>query len=211
MHKAKQFRRILITCWDRNTSTRTFLPGWETTLQANTSIDTRCRQPQPRLPLYHLVGALDPLTAAEQAVRLNDGLPETLEEWILAEGLTHLKIKLNGDDLPWDVQRVVDVERVATDAQALRGASFWVYSLDFNEKCVNVAYVLEFLIEVQERAPGAFQRVQYIEQPTHRDLHRIPNNKCMQPLASSRWSSTSPWSTWRVSCYLEKWGIPAWP
>ncbi len=135
------------------------------------------RQPQPRLPLYHLVGALDPLTAADQAIRLNDGRPETLEEWILAEGLTHLKIKLNGNDLPWDVQRVVDVERVAVDAQALRGGSSWVYSLDFNEKCENVEYVLEFLIEVQQRAPGAFQRVQYIEQPTHRDLHQHPEQQ----------------------------------
>ncbi len=67
------------------------------------------RVPAPRLPLYHLVGALDPLTSDEQPQRVDDGLPETLREWILAEGLTHLKIKLNGDDLAWDVQRVAAV------------------------------------------------------------------------------------------------------
>ena len=55
--------------------------------------------------------------------RLNDGLPETLPEWIRANGLTHLKIKLNGDDLAWDVDRVVRVDRVATAAQAARGAT----------------------------------------------------------------------------------------
>jgi len=49
--------------------------------------------------LYHLIGALDPLTDADLANRINDGLPETLPEWIAADGLTHLKIKLNGDDL----------------------------------------------------------------------------------------------------------------
>ncbi|NMC20018.1 MAG: hypothetical protein GYA33_06305, partial [Thermogutta sp.] len=70
------------------------------------------RRPKERMPLYHLVGALDPLTEQDIAQRLRDGLPETLPEWILANGLTHLKIKLNGDDLDWDVQRVVAVDRV---------------------------------------------------------------------------------------------------
>ena len=57
------------------------------------------REPKARMPLYHLVGALDPLTAADLSTRINDGLPETLGEWIVADGLTHLKIKLAGDDL----------------------------------------------------------------------------------------------------------------
>ena len=65
------------------------------------------------MPLYHLVGALDPLTAADVKQPVGDGLPETLAEWIPADGLTHLKIKLNGDDLGWDVDRVFGVDRVA--------------------------------------------------------------------------------------------------
>lgn len=135
------------------------------------------RAPAPRLPLYHLVGALDPLTPADLPRRLNDGLPETLGEWIAADGLTHLKLKLAGDDLAWDVARVVAVERVAAEAQAARGASEWVYSLDFNERCANVDYVLEFLARVGEASPPALARVQYIEQPTHRDLAAHPENK----------------------------------
>src|SRR4029077_17665304 len=95
------------------------------------------RPPQPRLPLYHLVGALDPLEAKDVEKRIGDGLPETLPEWIRADGLTHLKIKLNGDNLAWDVERVVSVDRVATRAQEERGVKRWVYSLDFNEKCPN--------------------------------------------------------------------------
>ena len=59
------------------------------------------------MPLYHLVGALDPLTPADVKQPVGDGLPETLAEWIPSNGLTHLKIKLNGDDLGWDVDRVV--------------------------------------------------------------------------------------------------------
>ncbi|MFO0900332.1 MAG: enolase C-terminal domain-like protein [Pirellulales bacterium] len=135
------------------------------------------RQPKPQMPLYHLVGALDPLTDADLPQRLNDGLPETLPEWIAAEGLTHLKIKLNGDDLTWDVDRVSSVERVASPAQAARGCTNWRYSLDFNERCPNVQYVLDFLAKLRERSPAALDRVQYIEQPTHRDLRANPENR----------------------------------
>ena len=135
------------------------------------------RAPKPRMPLYHLIGALDPLTAADIPQRINDGLPETLPEWIAHNGLTHLKIKLNGDDLAWDVQRVVSIERVAAEAQAARGCSTWCYSADFNEKCANVDYVLAFLAQIEEQSPRALQRLQYIEQPTHRNLRANPENR----------------------------------
>ena len=36
------------------------------------------------MPLYHLVGALDPLEAADVTKPIGDGLPETLPEWIRA-------------------------------------------------------------------------------------------------------------------------------
>jgi L-alanine-DL-glutamate epimerase-like enolase superfamily enzyme len=135
------------------------------------------RQPKPRMPLYHLVGALDPLTDADVRQPITDGLPETLPQWILADGLTHLKIKLNGDDLAWDVDRVVSVEKVAAEAQARRGCTAWCYSADFNEKCRDVQYVLDFLARVGERSPEALRRLQYIEQPTHRDLRANPENR----------------------------------
>jgi L-alanine-DL-glutamate epimerase-like enolase superfamily enzyme len=134
------------------------------------------RDPRPRMPLYHLVGALDPLTAADVQKPINDGLPETLPEWIRHDGLTHLKIKLNGDNLHWDVQRVVSVDRVAAETQRQRGVAQWHYSLDFNERCPNVHYLLEFLHKVQELAPAGFDRVQYIEQPTARDLKANRDN-----------------------------------
>jgi L-alanine-DL-glutamate epimerase-like enolase superfamily enzyme len=126
--------------------------------------------PKPAMPLYHLVGALDPLDANDVTKPIGDGLPETLAEWIPADGLTHLKIKLNGDDLAWDTTRVQEVDRVAEVAQRKRGVSQWHYSLDFNEKCPNVAYLLEVLRIVEERRPAAFGRIQYVEQPTSRDL-----------------------------------------
>ncbi len=140
------------------------------------------RQPKPSMPLYHLVGALDPLTDADVETRLDDALPETLPEWIAADGLTHLKIKLNGDDLAWDVARVVSIQRVASEAQAARDGSSGssmnlCYSADFNEKCANVDYVLDFLAKLREQSPEALRRLQYIEQPTHRDLRANPENR----------------------------------
>jgi L-alanine-DL-glutamate epimerase-like enolase superfamily enzyme len=135
------------------------------------------REPKPQLPLYHLVGALDPLTAADVKTPIKDGLPETLQDWIAADGLTHLKIKLNGDDLDWDVNRVLAIERAAAEAQAARGCKNWCYSTDFNEKCGNVQYVLDFLRRIQEQSPAAYERIQYIEQPTHRDLEAHPENR----------------------------------
>jgi len=135
------------------------------------------RQPKAAMPLYHLIGALDPLTDADNPRPVNDGLPETLPQWITANGLTHLKIKLNGDDLRWDVERVVSVERVAAEAQAARGCHDWCYSADFNEKCANVEYLLDFLAQVGQRSPQALRRLQYIEQPTSRNLQAHRDNK----------------------------------
>lgn len=128
-------------------------------------------EPQATMPLYHLVGALDPLTDADVSQRPDDNLPVTLGEWITADGLTHLKIKLAGDNLDWDIDRVLAIDRVAAETQAVRRCSTWYYSVDFNEKCGSVDYVLEFLERVSSSSPAAYDRIQYIEQPTSRDLH----------------------------------------
>jgi L-alanine-DL-glutamate epimerase-like enolase superfamily enzyme len=135
------------------------------------------KKPKAKMPLYHLVGALDAIEDADVRRLINDGLPETLPEWIRFNGLTHLKIKLNGDDLAWDVERVLHVDRVAAETQKKRGADKWYYSLDFNEKCQSVGYLLEFLNRIKKQAPAAFERIQYIEQPTSRDLKAHPGNR----------------------------------
>lgn len=132
------------------------------------------RDPQPELPLYHLVGALDPLTEAEVKQPVGDGLPETLAQWITRDGLTHLKIKLNGDDAGWDVARVLGVNAVSVATAPGRAFQF---SLDFNERCQNVEYLLDVLNRVKAESPEAFDRIQYVEQPTARDLKANPQNK----------------------------------
>ena len=127
-------------------------------------------EPKPRMPLYHLIGALDPLDDGDISNRLDDGMPETLPEWIRADGLTHLKIKLNGDNLDWDVERVIRIDEVTAKTQSELGVSKWFYSLDFNERCPNVDYLITVLQRIKQKRPEGFERIQYIEQPTARDL-----------------------------------------
>ena len=135
------------------------------------------RQPKERMPLYHLIGALDPLTDADVAKKIGDGLPETLSQWIAYNGLTHMKIKLAGDNFEWDLERTLAINTVAEETQAKRNCKEWFYSVDFNEKCPNVNYVVDFLKKIQSKSQRAFDRIQYVEQPTHRDLRAHPENR----------------------------------
>jgi L-alanine-DL-glutamate epimerase-like enolase superfamily enzyme len=133
-------------------------------------------KPQPGMPVFHSVGASDPLEASDVTTRLDDGLPNTLEEWIPRDGLIRFKIKLNGGDLEADYDRVIRIDRIVNRLLPGRGVTDWKYLLDFNEGCPNVGYLLEFLARVKKATPNGLDRVLYIEQPTARDLRKDPSN-----------------------------------
>lgn len=128
------------------------------------------KRPRPFVYLFHSVGASDPLTDSEVKTRLNDGLPNSFAEWISFSGLERIKIKLNGGDLQNDLQRILAIDRITTQEQSKRGLRDWFYCLDFNERCPNVSYLLEVLRKVKEGSPQGFARIQYVEQPTQRNL-----------------------------------------
>ncbi len=134
------------------------------------------KEPAPLIFLYHSVGASDPIIESDIRQRIGDGLPETLGEWIARDQITHIKIKLNGADLKADVDRVVSIERAAAEVQQRRGVRQWKYCCDFNERCRDVGYLMDFLEQIKERAPEVLTRLQYIEQPTARDLKANPRN-----------------------------------
>lgn len=134
------------------------------------------KEPIQSVFLYHSIGASDPIFESDIQHRIGDGMPETLKEWIQADGLTHFKIKLNGADMKSDVDRVVRIERAVTEAQKPRGITEWKYCCDFNEGCKNVGYLLEFLEGVKQKAPEVIGRLQYIEQPTSRNLKSDSQN-----------------------------------
>ncbi len=124
-------------------------------------------KPRPRVFMYHSVGGADAVLESELTTRLKDGMPNTLAEWIKYNNLTHIKIKLQGDELNWDIERTVNIDRIANET---RPDIDWKFCVDFNERCPNIDYLLEYLRKVKELTPQGFARIQYIEQPTARDL-----------------------------------------
>jgi len=127
-------------------------------------------QPRATTPVFHSVGASDAIEPADLKVRLEDGLPNTLAEWIARDGLTHFKIKLNGGNEAQDFDRITRIDRVARTAMTARRVSDWNYLLDFNEGCPDVGYLMGLLRKVREATPDGFRRIKYVEQPTSRDL-----------------------------------------
>ena len=133
--------------------------------------------PKPTMPLYHLIGALDPLTA-----RGRQG-PDRRRD----AGNARRMDRPGRADPPEDqAQRRRPrlgrrpgggIDRAAAETQARRGVAGWVYSLDFNERCQNVGYLVEFLNRLKEQTPAGYDRVQYVEQPTARDLKANPDNR----------------------------------
>lgn len=132
--------------------------------------------PRATTPVFHSVGASDPLEAADVRTPVGDGLPETLEEWIAVDGLVNFKIKLNGGDMAADLDRILRIDRIVSRLLPPKGVDDWNYLLDFNEGCPNVAYLLECLAKVREATPRGFDRILYIEQPTARDLRADRDN-----------------------------------
>lgn len=134
------------------------------------------RQHKPRMTLCHLISAVDPIEDFQNKNPIKDGLPETLPEWINYNGLLEFKIKVNGTDLSWDLDRVVHIDKVTTQTQQERGVKDWAYVLDFNEKCPHVEYFIQFCRQLKEKIPIGYRRIKYTEQPTARDLKAHPKN-----------------------------------
>ena len=128
----------------------------------------------PRIPVFHLVGGLDKLRKNEvdKDDISADGLPNSLEEWIEKDGLTCLKIKLKGNDLNWDIQRVLEVAKVAHEIKTSQNRGELFFSGDTNEQCENPEYLVEMLNKIKEKSPRVFEEILYLEQPTERDLDK---------------------------------------
>lgn len=138
--------------------------------------------PAPRLPIFHLVGGLDPLREEEVPEDApSDGLPNSLEAWIRREGVFCFKVKLSGTDGAADVARTQAVAEVA--AEALEGREFFL-SVDSNEQHAGPEAVLEYLERLEREAPLAYQRLLYLEQPTERDLRAHAFD--MRPVAARK-------------------------
>jgi len=121
-------------------------------------------RPRTALAARHTVGLVDPITAADQARRVNDGLPETLEEVIARYGQRYFKLKVGGDAR-------ADVERLAAIAGVLdRIGEPYHVTLDGNEQYEDMQGVAELWARMKgdARLARLVESVLFIEQPVKR-------------------------------------------
>lgn len=143
----------------------------------------------PRIPVFHLVGGLDLLRRSEVTDAFpQDGLPNSLDDWIVRDGVYCLKVKLRGRDLAWDLARTQEVSAIYHEVRT--AAAPWArpdlparpyLTADTNEQCESPDYIVEYLRKLAEQTPQVYAEILYIEQPTERDLtaHRWD----MRPIA----------------------------
>ncbi len=121
--------------------------------------------PPQRLPVWHLVGGLDPLDPSElTGNEPDDGYPVLLSDWIERDGLYCLKVKLRGNDADWDYDRLVRVGQIGLS----QGVRF--LSADFNCTVREPDYVNEILDRLAREEPAIFAAILYVEQPFAYDL-----------------------------------------
>lgn len=129
----------------------------------------------PTIPIVHLVGGLDKLREAEiEESDPKDGRPVSLDQYIREEGVFCLKVKLRGNDLEWDIERLLDVYRLAEETLPLEKRDSIAMTADANEICPNAGYAVEMLVKVKEKSLRAYEAIQYVEQPTSRDMESNP-------------------------------------
>lgn len=125
------------------------------------------------LSVQHVVGFNDALTPAEADPQqpAPADLPADLTSWIARDRLRCLKLKLRGQSPAEDAARLIEVHAVASQAmEAAAVAGGPRLSVDPNEAYQEAAMMLEVLDRVTAQKPQALAALDYIEQPTPRDL-----------------------------------------
>jgi len=123
-------------------------------------------KPAPRIAVRHTVGLVDPLTAGDRPAseRVNDGLPETLEEVVARYRGRYYKLKVGGDV-------AADLDRLGRIAAVLdSGAGDYRVTLDGNEQYDDVEGIVELWRKVEETPALArlAAATLFIEQPIKR-------------------------------------------
>jgi hypothetical protein len=123
-------------------------------------------KPRSSIDLRHTVGLVDPLTTAERPAseRVNDGLPETLEEVVSHYRGRYYKLKVGGD-IKADLDRLTRIASVLDEA-----AGDYKVTFDGNEQYDDVDGIVELWRKVEE-TPALARMVKatlFIEQPIKR-------------------------------------------
>lgn len=123
------------------------------------------QRPFAKVHCRHTVGKVDPLVNRDIPLeqRLNDGLPQALDEYVRINGQRHFKLKVGGV-VDQDLQRMHAVWNV------LREVSSMLVTIDANEAYRDLAQLEQFVDGFGDELPDFFQHVAFIEQPLPRSL-----------------------------------------
>jgi len=125
-------------------------------------------QPANNIAVRHTVGLGDPLTTADVAddERLNDGLPQTLEEYVERNGIRYFKIKVS-NQLEHDLDRL---RKIIAILENRLGQDYHV-TLDGNEQYKSADELNELIDRLRtDEFQSFFKRVLVLEQPLERRI-----------------------------------------
>jgi hypothetical protein len=119
--------------------------------------------PARRMHARHTVGLVDPITAADRSERVDDGLPETVEEVAATYRHAWWKLKVGGDVR-------ADVDRLCRIAAVLDRLHGYHVSLDGNEQYEDADGVLALwrAMQAEPRLARLGASIAFIEQPVKR-------------------------------------------
>jgi hypothetical protein len=142
-------------------------PGWQADLMAFDMEEfLQALSPSGRIAARHTVGLVDPITS--RGKRLDDGLPQTLEEVIARYGPRWFKLKVSGD-AGADLERLRAIAALL-DAHFERLGEPYHVTLDGNEQYGDAAGAIDLWRRVS--AEPSLRRlaasVAFIEQPVKR-------------------------------------------
>ena len=130
--------------------------------------DAVASTPLERLHVRHTVGLADPIRVADiaPAQRLEDGLPQALDEYIAVQGISYFKIKVQGDPEA-DRMRLRRIAALLDD----RAPGYRV-TLDGNEQYHDPSEfdALVAAIEADVRLSTLWSNTLVIEQPLERSI-----------------------------------------
>ncbi len=122
------------------------------------------------LDAWLVVGSNDALREAD-ADDIGDGLPSSVEGWIKRCGYRCFKLKVKGEDASAEAEWVAGVyEEIVSIRDELELEGEVRYLVDANEGCAGPYVVLEFLDALEAASAAAYAALDYVEQPTERDL-----------------------------------------
>ena len=140
------------------------------------------RQPRTLFNIRHTVGGTDPITAADlpATARVNDGEPETLEEYVRRDGLRYFKVKISGNP-DADLERLGKIWSVLVDVEQP------LISLDANEAFSDIDAFARFIETFERKQLGLFQHTAFIEQPLTRQItHDVSTAETIREISQKK-------------------------